>query len=97
MSRKAEELWARLDAIPGVQVVSSRRPETRSGIVTFAIAGMEGDEVSTALRQRWQIVQRGTYMTDPTGVRISVAFYTSDAELDTLIEAVTTLAGEAKR
>ena len=96
-SRKAEELWARLDAIPGVQVVSSRRPETRSGIVTFAIAGMEGDEVSTALRQRWQIVQRGTYMTDPTGVRISVAFYTSDAELDTLVEAVTTLAGEAKR
>ena len=96
-SRKAEELWARLDAIPGVQVVSSRRPETRSGIVTFAIAGMEGDEVSTALRQRWQIVQRGTYMTDPTGVRISVAFYTSDAELDTLVEAVTTLAGKAKR
>ena len=96
-SRKAEELWARLDAIPGVQVVSSRRPETRSGIVTFAIAGMEGDEVSTALRQRWQIIQRGTYMTDPTGVRISVAFYTSDAELDTLVEAVTTLAGEAER
>ena len=96
-NRKAEELWARLDAIPGVQVVSSRRPETRSGIVTFAIAGMEGDEVSTALRQRWQIVQRGTYMTDPTGVRISVAFYTSDAELDRLVEAVTTLAGEAKQ
>lgn len=96
-SRKAEKLWARLDAIPGVQVVSSRRPETRSGIVTFAIAGMEGDEVSTALRQRWQIVQRGTYMTDPTGVRISVAFYTSDAELDTLVEAVTMLAGEAKQ
>ena len=96
-SRKAEKLWARLDAIPGVQVVSSRRPETRSGIVTFAIAGMEGDEVSTALRQRWQIVQRGTYMTDPTGVRISVAFYTSDAELDTLVEAATTLAGEVKQ
>ena len=96
-SRKAEGLWARLDAIPGVQVVSSRRPETRSGIVTFAIAGMEGGEVSTALRQCWQIIQRGTYLTNPTGVRISVAFYTSDAELDTLVEAVTTLAGEAKR
>ena len=96
-SRKAEALRARLDAIPGVQVVSSRRPETRTGIVTFAIAGMEGDAVSAALRQRWHIVQRGTYMTDPTGVRISVAFYTSDAELDTLVEAVTTLAGEAKR
>jgi selenocysteine lyase/cysteine desulfurase len=36
-------------------------------------------------------------LTNPTGVRISVAFYTSDAELDTLVEAVTTLAGEAKR
>ncbi len=92
--RKAESLRTRLDAIPGVRVISSRRADTRTGIVAFAIEGMEGTAVSEALRNRWQITQRATYINEPTGVRISVAFYTSDAELDTLVEAVTTLAGE---
>ncbi len=92
--RKAESLRSRFDAIPGVLVTSSRRAETQSGIVAFAIEGMEGNEVSEALTQRWQITQRATYINKPTGVRISVAFYTSDSELDTLVEAVTTLAGE---
>ena len=92
--RKAESLRTRLDAIPGVRVISSRRADTRTGIVAFAIEGMEGTDVSEALRDRWQITQRATYINEPTGVRISVAFYTSDTELDTLVEAVTTLAGE---
>lgn len=92
--RKAESLRSRFDAIPGVLVTSSRRAETQSGIVAFAIEGMEGNEVSEALTQRWQITQRATYINKPTGVRISVAFYTSDSELDTLVEAVTILAGE---
>ncbi|MYI98844.1 MAG: aminotransferase class V-fold PLP-dependent enzyme [Gemmatimonadetes bacterium] len=92
--RKAESLRTRFDAIPGVRVITSRRAETQSGIVAFAIEGMEGTEVSEALRNRWQITQRATYINEPTGVRISVAFYTSDGELDTLVEAVTTLAGE---
>ena len=92
--RKAESLRARFDAIPGVRVISSRRAETRTGIVAFAIDGMEGNEVSGALTDRWQIAQRATYINKPSGVRISVAFYTNDSELDTLVEAVTTLAGE---
>ena len=92
--RKAESLRARFDAIPGVRVISSRRAETRTGIVAFAVDGMEGNEVSGALTDRWQIAQRATYINEPSGVRISVAFYTSDSELDTLVEAVTTLAGE---
>ena len=77
-----------------MRVISPRRAETQSGIVAFAIEGMAGNVVSEALRNRWQITQRATYINEPTGVRISVAFYTSDAELDTLAEAVTTLAGE---
>ena len=56
---------------------------------------MEGNEVSDALRNRWQIAQRATNINQPSGVRISVAFYTTDSELDTLVEAVTILAGES--
>ena len=95
--RKAESLRDRFDAIPGVRVISSRRADTRTGIVAFAIEGMEGTEVSEALRNRWQITQRATYINAPTGVRISVAFYTSESELDRLVEAVTALAGEVSR
>ncbi len=91
---KAESLRERFDAIPGVRVIGSRRAETQTGIVAFAVEGMEGNEVSDALRNRWQIAQRATNINEPSGVRISVAFYTTDSELDTLVEAVTTLAGE---
>ncbi len=92
--RKAESLRERLDAIPGVRINGSRRAETRTGIVAFSVEGMDGNEVSDALRNRWQIAQRATNINAPSGVRISVAFYTSDSELDTLVEAVATLAGE---
>ena len=94
-ARKAEALKASLDAVPGVLVLSSRRPDSQTGTVTFAIEGVDGGQVSTALKDRWQIVQRAAYLTDPSGVRISVAFYISDEELEVLVEAVKVLAGEA--
>ena len=77
-----------------MRVIGSRRAETQTGIVAFAVEGMEGNDVSDALRNRWRIAQRATNINEPSGVRISVAFYTTDSELDTLVEAVTTLAGE---
>ena len=95
VARKADLLKADLDAVPGVGILSSRRPDSQTGIVTIALDGMDGDEVSRALRQRWEIGQRSTHMTDPVGVRISVAFYTSEAELEALVEAVKVLAAEA--
>ena len=95
VARKAGILAANLDAVPGVRILSSRRPDSQTGIVTIALDGMDGDKVSRALRQRWEIGQRSTHMTDPVGVRISVAFYTSEAELEVLVEAVKVLAAEA--
>ena len=95
VARKADILKADLDAVPGVRILSSRRPDSQTGIVTIALDGMDGDEVSGALRQRWEIGQRSTHQTDPVGVRISVAFYTSEAELEALVEAVKVLAAEA--
>ena len=93
--RKTDLLKAKLDEVPGTIVISSRRPDSQTGIVTFAIEGMEGGDLDKALRTRWQIVQRGTYMTDPSGVRISIAFYTSEEEIEALVEAVRVLSREA--
>ena len=93
--RKAEALRASFNGIPGVQILGSQRPETRSSIVAFAIEGMDGEEISHALKTRWNITQRGTYVSRPSGVRISVAFYNNEAEIDALVEAVTVLASAA--
>ncbi len=95
VGRKETALRERFKAIPGVLILSPEHPQTRTGVVSFAIEGVDGEEVSNALKTRWQMTQRGTYITQPTGVRISVAFYTNEAELDVLVEAVTTLAREA--
>ncbi len=93
--RKTDMLKAQLDEVPGAIVVSSRRPDSQTGIVTFGIEGMDGGDLDKALKSRWQIVQRGTYMTDPTGVRISIAFYTSEEEIEALVEAAKVLSREA--
>jgi selenocysteine lyase/cysteine desulfurase len=95
VGRKADALRARFAAISGVQFLGPQRPETQTGVVSFAIAGMDGDQISSALKTRWNMTQRATYITRPSGVRISVAFYTSQAELDTLVKAVTILASQA--
>ena len=95
VARKTDMLRTTLDAVSGVQILSSRRPDSQTGVVTFAIAGMDGGDLDQALRKRWEITQRATYLTEPTGVRISVAFYTSEEELARLGEAVGVLASEA--
>ena len=93
--RKADLLQASLATVPGVQILSSQRSDSQTGVVTFALSGVDGADLDRALRNRWQITQRATYITEPTGVRISVAFYTSEEELETLVEAVKVLANEA--
>ena len=93
--RKTDLLQASLATVPGVQILSSQRSDSQTGVVTFALSGVDGADLDRALRNRWQITQRATYITEPAGVRISVAFYTSEEELETLVEAVKVLANEA--
>ena len=95
VTRKADVLKAKLSEIPGVVICSSRRPETQTGAVCYGIENLAGGDLDKALKTRWEIAQRGTSMSQPTGVRISVSFYTSDEELDTLVDATQVLAGEA--
>lgn len=95
VTRKADILKAKLDDVAGVEILSSRRADSQTGIVTIALAGTDGEDLTRALRTRWEIGQRSTHLTDPVGVRISVAFYTSAEELESLVNAVKILAREA--
>jgi selenocysteine lyase/cysteine desulfurase len=88
-------LRSRLSRIDGVQIHTPAPPEPSTGIVAFSLAGIAPRKLSQALRERWQIVQRAAMMVGPEGgVRISLALYTSEQEVDRLIDAVTQLARE---
>ena len=79
---------------PGVRVLGSRRARNPDRHRRFSRSrAWKGTKSLTHSRNRWRIAQRATNINKPSGVRISVAFYTTDSELDALVDAVTTLAG----
>ena len=89
----ADGLKRDLDAITGVTVITPMDPTLSTGIVSFEIAGMAGPEVASALWDRWHIICRAAM--HGTATRLSVAFFTNDAEIATARNAVATLANEA--
>ncbi len=96
VQRKMEWLRAALVAVPGVTVRSPASRDLRTGMVAFTLAAATGEAVSAALRARRNIITRATDVRFD-GVRVCVAFYTSDPELAALAECVSDLAEEARR
>ena len=78
----------RLAAIEGVDVITPR--DRMATLVTFRIAGWSAQAVLDELGARVFAIARTVPLVD--AVRISVGFFTSEAELDRLIEAVALLA-----
>lgn len=89
-TKRAACLREALRRIPGVTVHSPSGPETSTAIVAFSIEGKGGRDVSSALRAK-RIIQRPAFLKF-NGVRISPAFFSSDAEIETLITAVREIA-----
>ena len=89
----ADGLKRELGALPGVTVISPMDPALSTGIVSFTVDGMTGPEVAAALWERWRITCRAAMR--GTATRLSVAFFTNDAEIATARDAVATLAREA--
>ena len=95
----AEDLRARLGAIPGVTVTDIGR--RRCGIVTFTVAGCEADDIVAALHRRKMNTvtssPRSTLLDAtarrlPTVVRASVHYYNSEDEVARFAGAVAELA-----
>jgi len=80
-----------LKSIPGVRIDSPQEPSLRTGMVAFSLAGWAGKDVSQTLRRRWNIITRATHMRFD-GVRVCVALFTTTQELDTVLEAIGSLA-----
>jgi selenocysteine lyase/cysteine desulfurase len=82
----AAKLRGDLETIPGLVIENPRDPGMCTGIVTFRVEGVEGPHISTELRAR-KIITRPTGLKF-SGVRVSVSFFTTQEELDTLVKAV---------
>ena len=96
----AEDLRARLRAIPGVTVTDLGR--RRCGIVTFTVADRDPAEIVAALHERRintvtssprSTLLDATARGLPTVVRASVHYYNSEDEVAQLAAAITELAG----
>ncbi|MBU09124.1 MAG: hypothetical protein CME13_14285 [Gemmatimonadetes bacterium] len=82
----AGRLRTGLAAIPGLAIESPSEPGMSTGVVAFQVAGFEGPYISTQLRER-QIITRPTGLKF-SGVRVSVAMFTTAADVDAVIGAV---------
>lgn len=75
-----------LSEIPGVVVTSPTDPDTRSGLVTFTVPGMEPTQVVEQLWERAKVVTRSVQW--PPGVRLSTAFFITEEEIDQVCAVV---------
>jgi selenocysteine lyase/cysteine desulfurase len=79
-------LKSELVAVPGLVIENPQDPEMCTGVVTFRVEGVEGPHISDELRAR-KMITRPTGLKF-SGVRVSISFFTTEAELDALVGAV---------
>jgi L-cysteine/cystine lyase len=86
----AQQLRERLAAVPGVAVTSPPAGPTACGLVTFTVAGWDPRPLVAELWEREKIVIRAVPF--PAGVRASVEFFNTEAEIDHVAATVAALA-----
>ena len=82
----------RLATIPGATIVSASTPERASGLVTVAIAGVEARAIVDELWRVHRVLVRDRHLPagapEPTGIRFSLGFFNTAAEIDAAAAAV---------
>jgi cysteine desulfurase family protein (TIGR01976 family) len=96
-----ERLWEGLSRTSGVRLYGPRPSEPRTPTVAFTVAGRSADEAASALADRGLFVSSGDFyattvvarlgLTDDGLVRAGCACYTTDEEIDRLVEGVRSL------
>jgi selenocysteine lyase/cysteine desulfurase len=75
-----------LARVPGVEVKTPRPPERASGLTTFAVPGHDGARLVAYLRDAWRVLPRP--LARPGHVRVSTAYFNTEAEVDRLVAGV---------
>ncbi|MBM3262576.1 MAG: aminotransferase class V-fold PLP-dependent enzyme [candidate division Zixibacteria bacterium] len=92
-TRRAAALCEGLKTIPGLVVHSPAPPDGAPGIVAFSVKGIEGTHINTQLRAR-RMIPRPTGLKF-SGVRVSVAFFNTDEEIEELVKTVAEIVKKA--
>jgi cysteine desulfurase / selenocysteine lyase len=87
--------------LPYLHVLGSEKPEEHSGIVTFTVDGVHPHDVSEILAADGVCVRAGHHCARPllnylgysSTVRASCAFYNTPAEIDRLLDSLTSIRG----
>ena len=89
----AGRLKEAIQARPEADLLTPFVPERSAALVSFSIADWKGEALAQQLRQRWNIVVKPLPHTRE-GIRVSVAFFLTEAEIDLLVAALDTLIAE---
>ena len=85
--------------ISSVHVLGSENPEEHCGIITFTVDGVHPHDISEVLASDGVAIRAGhhcaqpllAYLGHPSTARASLAFYNTEAEIDRLLESLSTL------
>jgi cysteine desulfurase / selenocysteine lyase len=81
-----------LKRVPGIHIHSPLTLRDATGIATISLDNMDGVTLSTALKERWNMLQRPALR--GTSVRISLAAFIEETDVDQLVDNLRTLATE---
>ena len=85
--------------IPCVHVLGSENPEEHCGIITFTVDGVHPHDISEILAGDGVAIRAGhhcaqplhAYLGHPSTARASLAFYNTEADVDRMLESISTL------
>lgn len=91
----ADRLKEGLATIPGAELFTPRAAESSAALVSFGIAGWQGEELSRVLRDEHNMVIKALPHSRE-GLRASMAFFLFESEIDQLLAALAALATQRR-
>ena len=88
VSKLTEKLKSGLADIPNVIMRSPNNLDFCTGIVTFSLGKLHGDQLSEEMLNRNILGRPSLRHTNISGIRISTAFFNNENELDSVLNAV---------
>jgi selenocysteine lyase/cysteine desulfurase len=82
-----QRLIVGLSGHPDVRILTPMRPSERAALIAFTVRGWTGPDLERHLRAAANIVVRAL-LNAHDGVRASTAYFTSEAEVDALVDAI---------
>ena len=82
-----------LQSIEGATLWTPADDGKSAALVAFGLAGWTGEQLTETLRARWKMIVKPLPHTRE-GLRISVPFFLLESEIETLLDAIRTLAGQ---